>query len=241
MTKKSSIDQKELNKFNKTTEEWWDESGEFKTLHDINPIRIKYIIDKVTKHFNINNSSEHPLEGLEILDVGCGGGLISVPICKLGAKVTALDANENNIKASSEYAKKHKLKIEFINNTVENHSGLYDVLLCLEVIEHVGNIKEFVQNLTKLLKPHGMIILSTINRTIKSYFQAIIMAEYILKWIPINTHNYAKFVKPSELKNMLENTEFQLEELCGLKLSPLTKTWYLSDDIDVNYFAYITC
>ena len=247
MTKKSSIDQNELNKFNKTSDEWWDKSGEFKILHKITPIRIKYIHDKIIEHFNIHEAlsqTSKSLVDLDIIDVGCGGGLVSTPICQLGAKVTAIDANTYNIKALSEYSKETNLDINCINITVEEYistypNKLYDVVICLEVVEHVANQKEFVQNLLKLLKPTGMLILSTINRTVKSYAQAIIAAEYILKWVPVNTHDHAKFVKPSELYNLLSQSKFHMKDLTGLKFNPITNTWYLSDDIDVNYFACI--
>jgi 2-polyprenyl-6-hydroxyphenyl methylase/3-demethylubiquinone-9 3-methyltransferase len=245
MTRKSSIDQEELNKFNRTYEQWWDRSGEFKTLHDINPIRIKYITDKIREKFNIKGTISDPLKNLDIIDVGCGGGLISMPMSDLGSNVTCLDANENNIKAASDYAKQHNLQVEFVNSTVEEFifatkkPSSYDVVLCLEVIEHVANPPEFVQNLTKLLKPNGLMILSTINRTLKSYLQAIIMAEYVLGWMPRGTHDYNKFVKPSELKKMIQDSAFDLQELMGLKLNPLLNEWYLADDIDVNYFACI--
>ncbi len=247
MTKNSSIDHNELNKFNKTSNEWWDEFGEFKILHKINPIRLEYIKNKITEHFNISETSAKtakPLTHLDIIDIGCGGGLISVPICKLGANVTAIDANNHNIKASCEHAKKADLKINFINITVEEYinlypKNLYDIVLCLEVVEHVANQQEFIQNLLKLIKPNGILILSTINRTIKSYAQAIITAEYILKWVPTNTHNHSKFLKPSEIHNIIKQKNFYLKDLTGLKFNPLTNNWYLSDDIDVNYFACI--
>jgi len=247
MDKRSSVDQNELNKFNKTSKEWWDKSGEFKILHQINPLRIQYINDKIAEHFNsIENGDGNPkpLKNLNIIDVGCGGGLISVPICQLGAKVTAIDANSYNIKALSEYTSSNNLDINPVNTTVEEYISnypdqLHDVVLCLEVLEHVSNQSVFIQNLLRLLKPTGMLILSTINRTIKSYAQAIIAAEYILKWVPTNTHDYSKFLKPSELCKMLEASNFQLKNLTGLKFDIITNTWYLSDDIDVNYFACV--
>ena len=247
MNKESSVDQNEVNKFNKTSEEWWDKSGEFKILHQINPIRIQYINDKIAEHFNsIQNKEDdlQPLKNLNIIYVGCGGGLISVPICQLGAKVTAIDANSYNIKALSEYTKNNNLSINPINTTVEEYISnypdqLYDVVLCLEVLEHVSNQSAFIQNLLKLLKPTGILILSTINRTIKSYAHAIIAAEYILKWVPTNTHDYSKFLKPSELYKILEVNNFHLKNLTGLKFDIITNSWYLSDDIDVNYFACI--
>ncbi len=247
MDKKSSVDQNELNKFNKTSKEWWNKSGEFKILHQINPLRIQYINDKIAEHFNsIENGDGNPksLKKLNIIDVGCGGGLISVPIYQLGAKVTAIDANSYNIKALSEYTSSNNLDINPINTTVEEYisnypAQLHDVVLCLEVLEHVSNQSAFIQNLLRLLKPTGMLILSTINRTIKSYAQAIIAAEYILKWVPSNTHDYSKFLKPSELCKMLEANNFRLKNLTGLKFDIITNTWYLSDDIDVNYFACV--
>jgi len=247
MDKRSSVDQNELNKFNKTSKEWWDKSGEFKILHQINPLRIQYINDKIAEHFNsIENGDGNPkpLKNLNIIDVGCGGGLISVPICQLGAKVTAIDANSYNIKALSEYTSSNNLDINPVNTTVEEYISnypdqLHDVVLCLEVLEHVSNQSVFIQNLLRLLKPTGMLILSTINRTIKSYAQAIIAAEYILKWVPTNTHDYSKFLKPSEFCEMLEASNFQLKNLTGLKFDIITNTWYLSADIDVNYFACV--
>jgi 2-polyprenyl-6-hydroxyphenyl methylase/3-demethylubiquinone-9 3-methyltransferase len=247
MTKNSSIDQKELNKFNKTSKEWWDKSGEFKILHKINPLRLKYIGDKLIEHFDIHKISTkntNPLANLDIIDIGCGGGLVTIPICELGANVTAIDANKHNIEASSEQAKKLNLKINFVNSTVEEYinispKNLYDVVLCLEVVEHVANQEEFIQNLLKLIKPNGILILSTINRTMKSYAQAIIIAEYTLKWVPINTHNHSKFLQPSELHNIIKQKDFYLKDLTGLQFNPLTNNWYLSDNIDVNYFACI--
>ena len=240
MISNSSIDQTELNKFNKTAAEWWDEAGEFKLLHQINPLRIKYITDTIASLLHTTTPA-----GLNILDIGCGGGLISFPLHKLGASVTALDANKHNIDAAATYAKTNGLEVTLINSTIEeylkakNNAKKFDVVLCLEVIEHVSNPKEFVQNLTKLVTANGIIILSTLNRTIKSFASAIIMAEYVLRWVPLHTHNWQKFIKPSELDRMLQGTTLCLKELKGLKFDPISDKWYLSDDINVNYFAVI--
>lgn len=244
MRKKSSLDENELKKFKKTSKEWWSISGEFKILHKINSIRIQYINNEIKKHFHYLNDGEKSLLNLNIIDVGCGGGLISLPLSKLGANITAIDANLSNIKILSNYLKNTDLSVNPINTTVEEYiikypNHLYDVVLCLEVIEHVKNQDVFIKNLLKLLKTSGILILSTINRTLKSYIQTIIFAEYILKWMPVNTHDYYKFLKPSELYRSLENTNFQLKSLTGLKLNIITNTWYFSDDIDVNYFACI--
>lgn len=240
MANRSSVNKNELDKFNKTSEEWWDRSGEFKVLHKINPIRIQYITDKILEWFSPSALSE-----IKLIDIGCGGGLITVPLSNLGIKVTALDANKHNINAASKYAKDNSVSASFINSTVEDYVGdpknqkTYDVVLCLEVIEHVDNLKEFIQNLTKLLKPKGIIILSTINRTLESYAQAILMAEYVLGWVKPGTHDYSKFIKPSELNSMLGQTDCHLQELTGLKFNPMANNWYLSDNISVNYFALI--
>jgi 2-polyprenyl-6-hydroxyphenyl methylase/3-demethylubiquinone-9 3-methyltransferase len=241
-TAKTSIDETELNKFNKTHAEWWDEFGEFKILHQITPLRADYIIQKAIKHFGINPNGKTPLAGLSLLDVGCGGGLISAPMLRSGATVTGIDANSYNIKAAKEHATKYKLKIDFLNETAEEHLKLnnkYDIVICLEVIEHVASPEEFIKTLTNLIKPGGMMIFSTINRTIKSYGLAIIMAEYVLGWVPRGTHDYTKFIKPSELKRMLSGSGKDIKELRGMSFNVLSKNWQLEDDIDVNYFAYI--
>ena len=237
----SSIDEEELNKFSKTNQEWWDLNGEFRTLHEINPVRIDYIKWIILKHFDLPNISIKPLKNIKLLDIGSGGGLVCKPMYEFGADVTGIDANEHNTQAAMAYARERNLDIKYINNTVENYilenNEKYDVILCLEVIEHVANPKEFVQNISKLLKHDGILIFSTINRTFKSFTQAIIIAEYILGWVPKNTHKYTKFIKPSELVSMLKNTPLNLSELKGLKLSLPNRIWELSDDIDINYFA----
>lgn len=237
----SSIDDDELKKFSKTNQEWWDLNGEFKALHEINPVRIDYIKSIILKHFNLANSSIKPLKNITLLDVGSGGGLVCKPMYEFGANVTGIDANEHNTKAATAYAKEHKLNIKYVNSTVEDYAPAnkekYDVVLCLEVIEHVANPKEFAQNISKLVKQDGILIFSTINRTLKSFVQAIIIAEYLLSWVPKNTHRHSKFVKPSELVLMLKDTPLNLSELKGLKLSLPNKIWELTDDIDVNYFA----
>lgn len=239
-----SIDKKELEKFNKPAKEWLDQEGEFKMLHKINPIRVDYLLNKIYEHFSIEVTNVKPLEKLNILDVGCGGGLISIPIAKLGANITGIDANIVNTQTANKYAKDNNLEnnTKFINETAEQHlqtGNKYDVIFALEIIEHVANPKDFVHNLTKMLNPGGMIVISTINRTLKSYMLAIVMAEHVLGWVPKHTHDYEKFIKPSELNQMLNGTKFSLKELKGLKFGLPWGSWQLSMDVDINYFAYI--
>ncbi|ABV75236.1 3-demethylubiquinone-9 3-methyltransferase [Rickettsia akari str. Hartford] len=228
----SSIDKKELAKFEKISHNWWNKDGEFGLLHRINPIRLEYIIEKITAHYNRH------LSKLEILDVGCGGGLIAMPLAAQGFNVTAIDALQSNIETASTYAKENNVKINYLQSTIEELESdkLYDVVICIEVIEHVGNVQQFILNLVKHIKPNGMAIISTINRTKKAYALGIIVAEYILGWVPKNTHDYTKFLKPSEIYEMLTDTDIEIKELKGLVYDPAKNEWKLSDDIDVNYF-----
>lgn len=241
----SSIDPIELNKFNKTNQEWWDLDGEFKMLHQINPTRIHYIQSIISDHFALRKreaaNEVKPLNGLKILDIGSGGGIVCKSIYELGADISGLDANEHNVKAASLYAKENNLSINYIHSSIEDfvsaNTGKFDVALCLEVIEHVANPEQFMQNISRLVKDNGIIIVSTINRTAKSFAQAIVMAEYVLGWVKRGTHDHSKFIRPSELASMLQPTNFELFDLKGLKLSLSDNIWHLSDDIDVNYFA----
>ncbi|MES2215339.1 MAG: bifunctional 2-polyprenyl-6-hydroxyphenol methylase/3-demethylubiquinol 3-O-methyltransferase UbiG [Pseudomonadota bacterium] len=230
-TNPTTVSTSEVEKFSKLADQWWDPDGEFRTLHQINPVRLFYIKEKIVEHFGEFKP------GIAILDIGCGGGLVSVPLAKIGAKVTGLDASSQNINTASLHAKKQGLDIEYIAGTVEEHKGLYDVVLCLEIIEHVQDAEFFIKSAMRLVKPGGVMILSTINRTAKAYAAAILCGEYILRWLPVGTHEFSKFIKPSEISDYLLGSTFRLKELKGLGYSPLTKGWKLQDDIDVNYFA----
>ncbi len=237
--KMSTINKTEINKFNRMAAEWWDPEGSFKPLHKFNPIRIKYIRDKIIQHFNIK-SKKMPLKNLNILDIGCGGGLISVPMKKLGANIVGIDASSKNINVAKIYAKKKKLKIQYICSSPEKLKikKKFDVLLMLEIVEHVDDINLFIKQSSKFLKKDGLIFVATLNKTLKSFGFAIIGAEYILNWLPIGTHDWEKFIKPKDLIEIAKNSQLNLVNLDGLKFNPLLNSWKVSDDKSVNYIAF---
>ena len=236
--KRSTINKTEINKFNRLAAEWWDPEGSFKPLHKFNPIRIKYIKDKIIQHFNIK-SKKIPLKNINILDVGCGGGLISVPMKRLGANVVGIDASLKNINVAKIYSKKEKLKIKYICSSPEKLKikKKFDVLLMLEIVEHVDDINLFIKQSSKFLKKNGLMFIATLNKTLKSYAFAIIGAEYILNWLPIGTHDWEKFIKPAELVDIAKNYKLNLKDLSGLKFNPLFDSWNLTSDKSVNYIA----
>ena len=214
----TTINKGEIQKFSKLAEEWWDVNGKFKPLHKFNPIRIKYILDNIYKKFGINASSATPLKNLDILDIGCGGGLVSEPMATLGAKVTGIDASEKNIKVAKIHAEKKGLNINYEQNSPENLkiNKKYDVILNLEIIEHVEDIKLFLKSCSNLINDNGIMFIATINRTFTSYVKAIVGAEYILRWLPIGTHNWQKFVKPEELEKELVLNGLMITNLSGM-------------------------
>jgi len=202
----NSINKREIEKFSKIAEEWWNPNGKFKPLHNFNPIRINYIKENIIKDFNIR-SSEKPLKNIDLLDIGCGGGLLSEPMCRMGANVVAIDASEKNIKVAKFHAKKNKLKIDYKVASPEKLKTKikFDVILNMEIVEHVENIDFFIKESAKLLKKNGVMFVATLNKTLKSYVFAIIGAEYVLKWLPIGTHDWEKFVKPEDLINFSQS------------------------------------
>ena len=208
----NTINKKEIEKFSKIAEEWWDTTGKFKPLHKFNPIRIDYIKQNIIKTFNLD-SKKRPLNKIKILDVGCGGGLLSEPMCRLGADVTGIDASEKNINVAKVHAKKNDLSIKYICSSPEklNTDLKYDVILNMEIIEHVEDVEFFLKSCSKLLKKGGIMFVATLNKTFKSYIFAIVGAEYILRWLPIGTHEWEKFVKPEELIQILKSNNFTLD------------------------------
>ena len=233
----TTINQEEIQKFSKLADEWWDANGKFKPLHLFNPIRLKYIIEKCVSHFKLNNKKEKSLSGLKILDIGCGGGLITEPLSRLGADVIGIDASSKNIEIAKIHAKKSDLKIKYLHTSPEQKiiKEKFDVILNLEVVEHVKNLDLFLKSAGDLLKKNGITFVATINRTFESYIKAIVGAEYILRWLPIGTHDWQKFLKPEEIKSKLIKLNFGEIELDGLKFNILSNSWSLSKDCSVNY------
>ena len=233
----STINKEEIQKFSNLADEWWDVKGKFKPLHMFNPIRIEYILEKTKEHFNLKNKDNLILDGINVLDIGCGGGLISEPLARLGAKVTGIDASEKNIKVADLHAKKNKLNILYLNRSPEqmDESEKFDLILNLEIVEHVDDVNLYIQSCYKLLKKGGLMFTATLNRTVTSYLKAIIGAEYVLRWLPIGTHDWNKFLKPEELEIYLNKMKFKTIDVKGLEFNPLTSKWKKSDNLSVNY------
>ena len=233
----TTINKEEIQKFSEIASEWWNPEGKFKPLHMFNPIRIEYILEKIKEHYSIKNQNGNILKGLNILDIGCGGGLISEPMCRLGANVTGIDASEKNIKVAKLHSSKSKLKINYQTKSPEqlDASEKFDIILNLEIVEHVDNVKLYLKSCKSLLKDNGLMFTATLNRTIVSYIKAIIGAEYILRWLPIGTHDWNKFIKPEELELLLAENSFSTKEVKGLEFNPFLRKWKKSNNLKVNY------
>ena len=234
----TSVNKKEINKFSKMADEWWSPEGKFKPLHKFNPTRIKYLKENIVYNFKLKNKSK-PLSGIKILDIGCGGGLLSEPMSRMGANVTGIDASDKNIKIAKLHSKKNKLKINYLCSSPEKLKikKKFDVILNMEIIEHVDDIDLFIKKSSELLKKNGLMFIATLNKTLKSYFFAIIGAEYILRWLPIGTHDWNKFVKPLELTKLCKIHSLKLEGLDGVKFNPILNEWKISRDNSVNYIT----
>ena len=233
----STINKDEINKFSKIADEWWDINGKFKPLHMFNPIRIEHILDIALVFFKIEKDRKLPLKNLKILDIGCGGGLISEPMSRLGADVSGIDASLKNIQVANLHAKKNNLKIKYFNTVPENfdQQNEFDIILNLEVVEHVENLDLYLSSCFKLLKKNGIMFTATINRTLTSYVKAIVGAEYILRWLPIGTHDWNKFIKPEELEKKLTDLNFSITDFTGLNYNPIFQEWKKTKDMSVNY------
>ena len=236
--KSSTINVKEIKKFSQISSEWWDPEGKFKPLHKFNPIRIKYIKNNIINNFNIKTRIR-PLENIDILDIGCGGGLLSEPMSRLGANVTGIDASEKNINVANFHAKKNKLKINYICASPEKLilKKKFDIVLNMEIVEHVDDVNFFINKSSEFLKKNGLMFIATLNKTLKSYIFAILGAEYILRWLPVGTHNWEKFIEPSKLIKFGENNSLKLEKIDGMIFNPVFNEWKISKDKSVNYIA----
>ncbi len=233
----TTINKAEIQKFSNLADEWWDEKGKFKPLHLFNPIRIEYITQKIKQHFRLESKKSNFLEGLKILDIGCGGGLISEPMARLGGLVTGIDASSKNVKVAELHAKKNNLKIDYLNKSPEQliYENKFDIVLNLEVIEHVDNVDLYLKSCANLLKKNGLIFTATLNRSLTSYLKAIIGAEYVLRWLPIGTHDWNKFLKPEELEEKLLSKNLKTIDIKGLNFNPINSKWKQSDNLSVNY------
>ena len=234
----NTINKNEIEKFSKMAEEWWDIEGKFKPLHKFNPIRIEYIKDSIIENFKLKNDEKYPLKGINILDIGCGGGLLSEPMHRLGANVTGIDASDKNIEIAKIHAKKNNLNINYKCSSPENlKKEKFDVILNMEIVEHVENVELFLETSSNLLNVNGLMFVATLNKTLKSYLFAIIGAEYILRWLPIGTHEWDKFITPENLKNILSKFKMEMIKTDGVKYNPILDKWSLSKDTSVNYIA----
>jgi len=236
--KNNTINKKEIEKFSKIAEEWWNPNGKFKPLHKFNPIRIKYIKENIVKDFKIKNMDK-PLNNLNILDIGCGGGLLTEPMARLGGKLTGIDASEQNIKIAKYHLKKSKLDIRYFHTSPEKFTSIkkFDVILNMEIIEHVNDVNFFINQSSKFLKKSGIMFIATLNQTLKSYLFAIVGAEYILRWLPIGTHEWEKFIKPESLIKVCKKNSLNLKKIDGMKFNPLFDKWSISSDKSINYIA----
>ncbi len=236
--KLSTLDKNEINHFSKDSADWWNPDGPFKPLHRLNPARIGFLRETIVSHFGLDNTPIKALKNISILDIGCGGGLVSEPLARIGANVTGLDADAVGIETAQTHAKAENLDIKYICGAAEDLSNRsFDVVLALEIIEHTSSPDDFVQLCSNLVRKGGIVIFSTLNRTAKSYALGIVAAEYILRWVPAGTHQWNKFVKPSELADLAENSGLCLKDVRGLMFNPLKNEFSIHPhDVDVNYF-----
>lgn len=236
----SSIDPEEVARFSAMAAEWWDPAGKFRPLHKFNPVRLGYIRERTVAHFGLDPSSIRPFEGLRFLDIGCGGGLLSEPMARLGAQMVSADASEKNIATARVHAAEQGLDIDYRCTTAEALAAAgetFDVILNMEVIEHVADPMRFLADCATMLKPGGLMFVATLNRTLKAHAFAIVGAEYVLGWLPRGTHDWKKFITTNEMEAGIAQAGLRLKELTGVSYNPLADTWSLGRDTDVNYMA----
>ncbi|WP_420872602.1 bifunctional 2-polyprenyl-6-hydroxyphenol methylase/3-demethylubiquinol 3-O-methyltransferase UbiG [Nitrospirillum pindoramense] len=238
----TTVDPGEIQRFSAIAAEWWDEAGKFRPLHKLNPVRLEYLRDRICAHFGRDPLAPQPLKGLRLVDIGCGGGLLSEPLARMGAEVVGIDAAERNVKTAATHAMETGTPVDYRHTTAEDlvaAGETFDAVLSLEVVEHVADVPLFLDSLAALLKPEGLLVMATLNRTPKSYLMAIIGAEYVLRWLPRGTHDWRKFLKPSELAAGLRATGLTVREVMGLVYSPFNDAFRLdARDLDVNYLLW---
>ncbi|MGX1097957.1 bifunctional 2-polyprenyl-6-hydroxyphenol methylase/3-demethylubiquinol 3-O-methyltransferase UbiG [Amorphus sp. MBR-141] len=233
-----TIDQGEVDRFSALAAEWWNPRGKFRPLHKFNPVRLAYIKEVVARHFGREVDDAKALDGLRLLDIGCGGGLLSEPMARLGADVVGADAAETNIEVARIHAERSGVTVDYRATTAEalaDAGETFDVVLAMEIVEHVADVPLFVSACARMVKPGGLLLLATINRTPKAYALAIVGAEYILGWLPRGTHQYERLVKPAELEAAIADAGLSVLETTGVVFDPLRDRWDRSADIDVNY------
>lgn len=238
MTQAASIDPAEIARFSALAAQWWDPQGKFRPLHRFNPVRLAFIRDRLVAHFGRNATGDLPLAGLRLLDIGCGGGLVAEPMARLGAEVVGADASEKNIGVARLHASEAGLPVDYRCTSAEALAAAgetFDVVLTLEVVEHVADLEGFLACCGQMVKPGGLLIAATLNRTLKSYALAIVGAEYVLRWLPRGTHDWKKFVRPHELAAGLRHAGLNVSEITGVTYDPLGDKWRTSRDTDVNY------
>jgi 2-polyprenyl-6-hydroxyphenyl methylase/3-demethylubiquinone-9 3-methyltransferase len=239
----STVDPAEIEKFRRMAEEWWDPRGKFRPLHRFNPVRLQFLKDRLCGHFGRAPGADRPLAGLRLLDIGCGGGLVAEPLTRLGAEVVGLDATARNIEVARLHAEESGLAIDYRHGAAEDLADgreAFDAVLALEIVEHVASLEAFVAAAASLVKPGGLLVVATLNRTLKAFALAVVGAEYVLGWLPKGTHDWRKFVRPSELEAALRASGLVLAETSGVSYNPILDRWSLATDLDVNYLAVAT-
>jgi 2-polyprenyl-6-hydroxyphenyl methylase/3-demethylubiquinone-9 3-methyltransferase len=237
---RSTVDHAEIAKFTAMAEAWWDPAGKFRPLHRLNPVRVQFIRDRLAQGVGRDPNAPEPLRGLSILDIGCGGGLLAEPLARLGATVTGIDAAERNIQIARDHAEKVGVKVTYLPCTAEDlaaQGAQFDAVLAMEIVEHVADLDSFIGSCADLLKPTGTLFVATLNRTVKSFAMAIVGAEYLLRWLPRGTHDWKRFLRPSELAQLLRARGLSLRELTGVTYHPFDDSFALGRDCSVNYLA----
>ncbi|MEN3931664.1 bifunctional 2-polyprenyl-6-hydroxyphenol methylase/3-demethylubiquinol 3-O-methyltransferase UbiG [Microvirga sp. W0021] len=239
-TSTSTVDPDEIARFAKLAETWWDPKGPMKPLHKFNPLRIQYLRDAICTHFNRDVKSAQPLDGLRIIDIGCGAGMLSEPLARLGATVVGIDPAEKNVFIARAHAEGNGVTVSYVAETIEDvvaRGETFDIVLAMEVVEHVADVPTFMKSCCTAVKPGGLLFMATLNRTMRSFALAIVGAEYVLRWLPRGTHQWEKFVTPDELTSAIKANGVDIKEVRGVVYNPLRDQWSLSNDTAVNYLV----